>query len=111
MKEKEFDKMKYEFWLVVISFILITIILLGLMISISYINSPTVWTFKIEMDNNTLKAFESINYTAIESSQLENRELIHVIHVTPSEINNPIFVISCEDSELKMDNQNIWCEK
>ena len=48
-----------------IKYICQAIVLIVFIIGGAYVLSPTEFTFKIEMDNNTKEAFESINYTAI----------------------------------------------
>lgn len=57
--KKPLNERKHLYW--IIGLILITIIFCGTLIWINY-NS---WTLKFEMDNNTLEAIKSINWSAI----------------------------------------------
>ncbi len=52
-----------------IGYICIALVVIGWLLMMAWIMSPQEFTFKIEMDNNTKEAIESINYTEISNKQ------------------------------------------
>ena len=50
---------------IAIGYFCVALVLISVFIGAAWIMSPQEFTFKIEMDNNTKEAFESIDYEAI----------------------------------------------
>ena len=81
---------KHLYW--VIGFILITIIFCGTLIWLNYHS----WTFRLEMDENTLEAVKSINLSSIYDKSLECNyplDCPESINNIPSR--NCIYTVSC----------------
>ncbi len=55
-------------WRISIGYITVMFVAIVFMLGISWIMSPQEFTFKVEMDDNTKEAVQSINYSAIESA-------------------------------------------
>ncbi len=53
-------------WRAAIGYICIALVFIGWFAMMAWIGSPRDFTFKIEMDNNTKEAIESIEYPIIE---------------------------------------------
>lgn len=64
-KETYLKRLRYKFWLYFIAITCLTLILIIFIIALTLISMPTEYSFMIKMDNNTLEAFKSINYTAL----------------------------------------------
>ena len=56
-------------WVVAIGIICGALVLMTIFVCDAWIHSPQEFTFKIEMDNNTKEAFESINYSEINKQE------------------------------------------
>jgi len=54
---------------IAIGYVCIALVIISYFVMIGWIGSPRDFTFKIEMDNNTKDAFQSINYSEINEIQ------------------------------------------
>ena len=52
-------------WRTAVGYICIALVFITMYLGAAWVMSPSEFTFKIEMDNNTKDAFESINYSEI----------------------------------------------
>lgn len=57
---------------IAIGYFCIALVFISWSLMIGWLGTPTAFTFRIEMDNNTKDAFQSINYSAIEA--IENNQ-------------------------------------
>lgn len=69
----------------------ITSVICGLYLTMAWVYSPTAWTFRIEMDNNTKEAIQSINYT-------QTNEDPEWMHYAPA-MNFSCFGMQCSPTE------------
>lgn len=88
-------------WRVSIGYICVALVLVSVFIGGAWVMSPQEFTFKIEMDNNTREAFESIDYEMINND-------------TIFDLGNPVNYFNCSDEViLKADLDKwgaVWCK-
>lgn len=67
MKTKSISNntLKYDYLMMALIFILFALVMISFMLMIAWIGTPTEFLIKFEMDNNTLEAVKSINWSAL----------------------------------------------
>ncbi len=57
-------------WRMAIGYICVMFVAITFMIGISWVMSPSEFTFKIEMDDNTKEAIDSIDYPIVDQNEI-----------------------------------------
>lgn len=90
---------------IAIGYICVALVLSVVFIGGAWIMSPQEFTFKIEMDNNTKEAIESVNYTAISQAGKNNSQTIKEPTKKTFSFGNPECMVHESYARLAMEHR------